>query len=185
MRVLLAFLLLLPTLSGCLLVGDFGGYWAQGVLDPKLEGPWRKITASNPNQRLSNPEPVMWLTKEGDYYRGFHKERQSPETHLKTLQVRDQNFLMLQNKEQTQGNMLILYRFEEGLLRVYQPDKEKWRAFFAEEVSAHEHIAQDQPMFGTLSPMLLEFLHAFSAQEDSWVLLGSFVRVPREAADGS
>ncbi len=107
MRKLLLSIMLLIPLSACFIVGNFGIYWDQGIIDPAIEGKWVST---------EDTRKVFHLVKEDDHYRYSNEEGN---TAIKTLLINEEKFLMMKDEKGTE-NLLIRYLIKDGVFNLYQ-----------------------------------------------------------------
>lgn len=67
-RVILAVLTTL-LVSSCTTVESFGAYWDKGILDPALEGTWKKVGLPGENTKSIPGPDTLRFTRDGTAYR--------------------------------------------------------------------------------------------------------------------
>jgi hypothetical protein len=136
------------SLTGCLIVGDFGDGWDLGTVDPALEGKWVKHMGSwsseapmdsmhNPDYQATIGQPSYIFSNAGDHYNVLDNSQPASAkvSVAKTLElpaptVAPCKFLMIKPADEEfeqrlpKGGYLIPYEFFEGkfVIAKYTPE---------------------------------------------------------------
>ena len=156
-KALLSIMLLIP-LSACFIVGSFGEYWDQGIIDPALEGKWVSTEDSR---------KVFHLIKEDDHYRYPNDDQNAS---IKTLLIGEEKFLMMKD-EKGKENLLIRYAIKDGVFTLYQLNHSaiKHEKEFAEMRAQNvENGNLKQKRFEELSAEDIETIKLYLPHEKFW-----------------
>ena len=115
--------------SSCIQVADFGTYWDRGVIDPALDGTWRKVEGMV-HDGDPGPLPAAWtFRKSGANYAvramspGAQGRVDSRQFTARSLRVGPALFLMLRDPEGRSPGLIERYEVDGATLRAYRLDK--------------------------------------------------------------
>lgn len=151
----IAIMLLLFPLTGCFVVDDFGAYWKNGRLDPKLEGKWMDMTTKG----------SIILIRHDDYY---HYGNMNDETVIKTLMLDGASYLMMRNND---GQAMFRYTVDSDRLIVYIPNPGKKLEFDTKYVNKIENIVVEEEGYRvtTLTEEVVDALRMLGRDKGYWI----------------
>ncbi len=168
-------------LASCIDVDDFGKFWEQGAVDPRLEGTWLTSDGST-TPDLKNDK---WeLIRQDSFYvlkllRKSESDEQQPQL-LRSLSWREYTYLMIAEVGKENGS-LIRYTVEGSIVTVYSVDALAVQAWLEKRQPGvkNPRVVKSDYFHGLkvmlLDPSIMDTLSEMP--QEYWKVAGKFIKL--------
>jgi hypothetical protein len=187
-------------LASCISVDDFGAYWDKGVVDPALEGSWKKLGLPG-EDRDSIPGPdELRFTKNGASYSiqainpidpasepDLAAEMKRDNEHVmsaRTLRIGRQRLLMERDAVSPGDGILTRYEVRGGTLNEYWLDNDAAVDFLEQRHPGARNIRRNTGEgryveIATFDDEVFRILSEFVDDPAHWILICQYRRAPK------
>ena len=160
----------------CIPVGDFGTYWNKGVVDPALEGTWRKVRRPGQAPEESNvgPDELRFMRTGSSY--SMYVDGDAQARSVRTLRVGKRRLLMDRSRERRDDNYLWGYEVHGRTLSEYWCLSDAVVEFLRTRHPDAKNIHQGGDMsqlvkIGTFDDEVFRILSEFADKPAYWILM--------------
>ena len=187
------------TVSSCMPVESFGAYWDKGIVDPALEGAWKKTGL--PGERIDGiPGPdTLRFTRNGAAYlmqarnpidpsapsdvRAQQQADNDRQVAVRTLRTGNALLMMVRNPDAKVQGLIMRYDIQGTTLREYWIDNSRALAFLAMRPVEAKNIRRTDGggfvVIGTFDDEVFQVLSEWSASPKYWRLTCEYQKTAR------
>lgn len=145
----ISLLLLLPALSACLIVEQYGSKWDEANFDPCLL-------------------PIV------ERFSEWEIEKDTAESQLRWLSIgEDAGLMLLKENADDEGGHAYVYGMDGKVITVFTPDPSKRKVFETEYPNPPVAVEEDTVTITELSDEVISFIGTLAKQEDYWLVKDS------------
>jgi len=202
LRHLLLAVLTSVAVSSCTPVDSFGAYWDKGIVDPALEGMWKKTGLPGKDIHSIPGADTARFTRDGTSYlmqlanptdpsaRPEVRDRQQKDNDrrfaMRTLRIGNARLMMVRNPGGDGQGLLMRYEIQDTTLREYWMDGHRAVDYLAinhpDARNIHRTSAGSLVVIETLDAEVFQVLSEMLAAPEYWRLNCEYKKLPSETS---
>lgn len=189
------------TVSSCTTVDNFGAYWDKGIVDPALEGTWKKVGLPGENIDSIPGADTRRFTRDGTAYlaqelnpidpaapldlRARQQADDDRQSAVRTLRIGNTLLMMVRSPDGKGRGMITRYDIHGTTLREYWIENSRALAFLAMRPVEAKNIRRNvgegaYVVIGTFDDEVFQVLSEWSANPRYWRLNCEYQKMPVE-----